>query len=126
MASKPLPSIPSAQPPQIRGVAQVKTPSTPQPGVPGPEENKENISSADMKPAVVFPETLKNGDILLDVREQPPLHSVRMIQRTDPSQRFPFLMDCKCGSQARVYTKQALEEATQGHLALRSYREVPK
>jgi hypothetical protein len=54
-------------------------------------------------------------------------HVCRIIDKSkDPSQVFPFLVDCSCGWQSRVHTKEIAEETANFHVARRGYLETPK
>ncbi len=114
--AKPPSAFPSATPTKTEGTVPVpQTPTVPQPSDP-PEKTEQ----------AVYPQTLPNGDVLLGVVESLPVHSVELIHKMDSSQKFPFLMSCTCGTQARVFTEADLRDSAAHHLALRAVREIPR
>lgn len=109
--AKPPSAFPSAMPTKTGGTVP-NTPTVPQPSAP-PEQ-------------AVYPQILKNGDVLLGVVESLPVHSVELIHKMDSSQKFPYLMNCTCGTQARVFTEADLRDSAAHHIALRAVREIPR
>lgn len=111
--AKPPSAFPSAMLTKTGGTVPVpQTPTVPQPSDP-PEQ-------------AVYPQILKNGDVLLGVVESLPVHSVELIHKMDSSQKFPYLMSCTCGTQARVFTEADLRDSAAHHIALRAVREIPR
>ncbi len=92
-----------------------------------------------------FPYSMSNGDLVLDETLPTPSeldpnanmakpvatqilarHRIKLVKKSDPSQSYPYLMDCSCGSQARVYTEAAVRQAADNHLRNRVKAESPR
>lgn len=93
----------SAKPPILAGVQ----PSTKPLGA-GPALEKEKDIS--------FPLGLSKGDEMLDVLKLNVRHEVSLIKKIDPSQFFPYLASCKCGSQGRAKSEQEIRAYAQYHI----------
>ena len=46
-----------------------------------------------------------------------PKHDAKVKKLADTSQRYPYLMECSCGFQARSYTEDNAKQAADGHIA---------
>jgi hypothetical protein len=102
------PVLPSATPPKVAGASP---------------------TSATSKPK--YPQDLGNGDVLIDeissitvkgVVINSGQHLVKIIKRTDSTQRFPYLVDCPCGSQGRMHTEADARSHAANHIAIRKSR----
>lgn len=96
----------SARPPIITGSITGVQPTTKTP-TPPPAASKENKD--------IFPRTLSNGTILLAILGSG-LHEIQLIQQTDASQKFKFLVDCKCGVQGRAHLEEDVRNYAAYHL----------
>ena len=112
--AKPPSAFPSAMPTKTGGTVPT-TPTVPQPSDP-PKQTKQ----------AVYPQILKNGDVLLGVVESLPVHSVELIHKIDSSQKFPYLMNCTCGLRRGSSRRLDLRDSAAHHIALRAVREIPR
>ena len=117
-------TIPKAFPPL--GTKLTTTPVVDQTSVPNPPVN----AAEDV--VIDYPFTLPNGDILLNEVEYtgagvyPILHHAKLLQLTDPGQKYPYIMKCSCGSEARCYTEDELYDNVYVHMNRRAVIERPK
>jgi hypothetical protein len=107
MSRKP-PASPSVKTPEVsdekgQEVEKQETPQTPPP------------------PVAVYP----SGDVVLETQEfmlgaVPQRHAISIIERTDPSQFYRFLMKCSCGGEARSRTEGDIRKAADSHVKARN------
>jgi hypothetical protein len=64
----------------------------------------------ELNPGVAAP----TGDVLIETLGKRP-HEVKVIERKDPSQLYPFLAECTCGYQARQLTKDMIHRYAERH-----------
>lgn len=111
----------SAKPPilPLKPIAGLTSSTKPQ--VPSSSPVKEVAAS----PSANTNTTSSTGDVLLESREfmlgvVPRRHLMKLFERTDPAQFFPFLAQCSCGFEARTKEEVSIRSAASQHIKAHS------